>query len=150
MQWLAASTLPKKHVRCIFVSIPALECLQLEIECCVTETKTSRNTLRPFDSPGCRCEEEDRDRYVRVVALCQVSGEDLSAIMVREGLHGRSSGTAPITSARKDRRRPHGAVCMRTAVSRRGGGGRNNALSEPPVQICEYWTRPASRRLDKI
>jgi endonuclease YncB( thermonuclease family) len=32
------------------------------------------------------CEERDRDRYGRVVAICRVSGEDLGAIMVREGL----------------------------------------------------------------
>lgn len=32
------------------------------------------------------CEEKDRDRYGRTVAICRVSGEDLGAIMVREGL----------------------------------------------------------------
>jgi endonuclease YncB( thermonuclease family) len=32
------------------------------------------------------CEEKDRDRYGRTVAICRVSGEDLGAIMVREGM----------------------------------------------------------------
>jgi endonuclease YncB( thermonuclease family) len=32
------------------------------------------------------CQEKDRDRYGRIVAICQLSGEDLSAIMVHEGL----------------------------------------------------------------
>ena len=32
------------------------------------------------------CEEKDRDRYGRIVAICRASGEDLGAIMVREGL----------------------------------------------------------------
>jgi endonuclease YncB( thermonuclease family) len=32
------------------------------------------------------CEEKDRDRYGRVVAICRASGEDLGAIMVREGM----------------------------------------------------------------
>jgi endonuclease YncB( thermonuclease family) len=31
------------------------------------------------------CQEKDRDRYGRIVAICRVSGEDLGAIMVREG-----------------------------------------------------------------
>ena len=32
------------------------------------------------------CEERDRDRYGRVVAVCRASGEDLGAIMVRQGM----------------------------------------------------------------
>jgi endonuclease YncB( thermonuclease family) len=32
------------------------------------------------------CQEKDRDRYGRIVAICRASGEDLGAIMVREGL----------------------------------------------------------------
>ena len=41
-----------------------------------------------WQRPGCSivCQEKDRDRYGRVVAICLVSGEDLGAIMVREGL----------------------------------------------------------------
>ena len=31
------------------------------------------------------CQEKDRDRYGRIVAICRVSGEDLGAILVREG-----------------------------------------------------------------
>lgn len=31
------------------------------------------------------CQEKDRDRYGRTVAICRVSGEDLGAILVREG-----------------------------------------------------------------
>jgi endonuclease YncB( thermonuclease family) len=31
------------------------------------------------------CQEKDRDRYGRIVAICLASGEDLGAIMVREG-----------------------------------------------------------------
>jgi hypothetical protein len=29
------------------------------------------------------CEEKDRDRYGRIVAICRASGEDIGAIMVR-------------------------------------------------------------------
>lgn len=32
------------------------------------------------------CQEKDRDRYGRIVAICRTSGEDLGSIMVREGL----------------------------------------------------------------
>ena len=32
------------------------------------------------------CQEKDRDRYGRIVAICRAAGEDLGAIMVREGL----------------------------------------------------------------
>ena len=32
------------------------------------------------------CEEKDRDRYGRTVAICRVGSEDLGAIMVREGM----------------------------------------------------------------
>ena len=32
------------------------------------------------------CQEKDRDRYGRIVAICRASGEDLGAIMVREGM----------------------------------------------------------------
>jgi endonuclease YncB( thermonuclease family) len=32
------------------------------------------------------CQEKDRDRYGRTVAICRTSGEDLGAIMVREGM----------------------------------------------------------------
>jgi Staphylococcal nuclease homologue len=31
------------------------------------------------------CQEKDRDRYGRIVAICRASGEDLGAIRVREG-----------------------------------------------------------------
>jgi endonuclease YncB( thermonuclease family) len=31
------------------------------------------------------CQEKDRDRYGRIVAICRASGEDLGVIMVREG-----------------------------------------------------------------
>ena len=32
------------------------------------------------------CQEKDRDRYGRIIAICRANGEDLGAIMVREGL----------------------------------------------------------------
>ena len=32
------------------------------------------------------CEKKDTDRYGRTVAICRTSGEDLGAIMVREGM----------------------------------------------------------------
>src|SRR5215216_2420072 len=32
------------------------------------------------------CQDRDRDRYGRIVAICRAAGEDLGAIMVREGL----------------------------------------------------------------
>jgi endonuclease YncB( thermonuclease family) len=32
------------------------------------------------------CQEKDRDRFGRIVAICRASGENLGAILVREGL----------------------------------------------------------------
>jgi endonuclease YncB( thermonuclease family) len=32
------------------------------------------------------CQENDRDRYGRIVAICRASGEDLGAMLVREGV----------------------------------------------------------------
>jgi endonuclease YncB( thermonuclease family) len=32
------------------------------------------------------CQEKDRDRYGRIVAICRASGEDLGAILLREGM----------------------------------------------------------------
>lgn len=32
------------------------------------------------------CEEKDRDRYGRTVAICRAAGEDLGALMVRQGM----------------------------------------------------------------
>ena len=32
------------------------------------------------------CQEKERDRYGRTVAICRASGEDLGAVLVREGL----------------------------------------------------------------
>jgi endonuclease YncB( thermonuclease family) len=32
------------------------------------------------------CQEKDRDRFGRIVAICRASGEDLGAILVREGM----------------------------------------------------------------
>jgi endonuclease YncB( thermonuclease family) len=32
------------------------------------------------------CQDKDRDRYGRTVAICRANGEDLGAILVREGL----------------------------------------------------------------
>jgi endonuclease YncB( thermonuclease family) len=32
------------------------------------------------------CDAKDKDRYGRTVAVCRMSGEDLGAILVREGL----------------------------------------------------------------
>ena len=31
------------------------------------------------------CQEKDHDRYGRIVAICRAAGEDVGAIMVREG-----------------------------------------------------------------
>ena len=43
------------------------------------------------------CQEKDRDRYGRTVAICRANGEDLGAILVREGMAWHSSATAAIT-----------------------------------------------------
>ena len=46
------------------------------------DDQAAGTNCRPLDRlPGA-----DRDRYGRIVAICRVSGEDLGAIMVREGL----------------------------------------------------------------
>ena len=45
-------------------------------------------TTRLFDLTRGRqivCQEKDRDLYGHVVAVCRVGGEDLGAILVREG-----------------------------------------------------------------
>jgi endonuclease YncB( thermonuclease family) len=46
-------------------------------------------TTRLLELTGAKpvvCQEKERGRYGRVVAVCRASGEDLGAIMVREGL----------------------------------------------------------------
>jgi hypothetical protein len=55
------------------------------------------------------CQEKDRDRYSRIVAICRASGEDLGAILWcgRDWL-GRSFGIAATMSARRPRRRSTG------------------------------------------
>jgi endonuclease YncB( thermonuclease family) len=66
--------------------------------CCRREGVRPTNASRPARSSAATrlqaltagrsivCQEKDRDRYGRIVAICRASGEDLGAIMVREGL----------------------------------------------------------------
>ena len=63
------------------------------------------------------CQEKDRDRYGRIVAICRASGEDLGAIMVREGLAWafvRYSGdyVGQEGKAKADRRGVHAHGCQ--------------------------------------
>jgi endonuclease YncB( thermonuclease family) len=63
------------------------------------------------------CQEKDRDRYGRMVAICRVSGEDLGAIMVSEGLawaftRYSSDYVSHQAKARAGRRGVHGHDCM--------------------------------------
>ena len=73
------------------------------------------------------CQEKDRDRYGRIVAICRASGEDLGAILVREGWPGRSPGTASTMSTSRKRPAPPTVACMRMTACRRGSGGRSSA-----------------------
>jgi hypothetical protein len=62
-------------------------------------------------------QEKDRDRYGRIVAICRVSGEDLGAIMAREGLAWafvRYSGdyADPEARAKTDRLGIHAHGCQ--------------------------------------
>jgi hypothetical protein len=59
-----------------------------------------------WQRPDCRlglraarssAQEKDRDRFGRIVAICRASGEDLGAIMVREGLAWAFTGRMPPT-----------------------------------------------------
>ena len=73
------------------------------------------------------CQEKDRDRYGRIVAICRVSGEDLGAILVREGLAGHLPGTASTMLISKKRPASPTAAYMHTIARGHGSGGRSSA-----------------------
>ena len=75
------------------------------------------------------CQEKDRDRYGRIVAICRASGEDLGAIMVREGLAWAFVRYSSTMSARRRARKPRAVACTRTGACRRGSGGRSSGDS---------------------
>ena len=55
---------------------------------CAAQTITDGDTLKQGGAAGRSvvCQEKDRDQYGRTVAICRANGEDLGAILVREGL----------------------------------------------------------------
>lgn len=62
------------------------------------------------------CQQKDRDRYSRIVAVCRAGGQDLGAIMVREGLawafvRYSSAYVDQEARARADRRGVHAHGC---------------------------------------
>src|SRR5437879_4068516 len=63
------------------------------------------------------CQEKDRDHYGRVVAICRVSGQDLGAILVSEGLawaftQYSSDYVSQQAKARAGRRGVHAHDCV--------------------------------------
>lgn len=63
------------------------------------------------------CEAKDKDRYGRTVAICRASGEDLGAIMLREGLawafvRFSSEYVGQEAKAKTDRLGVHGHGCV--------------------------------------
>ena len=79
------------------------------------------------------CQEKDRDRYGRIVAICRASGEDLGAIMVREGLAWAFVRYSVDYVGQEEEARSADVACMRMAASRRGSGGRSSAQELWPV-----------------
>lgn len=64
---------------------------------------------RQLAANGARCTVQSRDRYQRIVVTCTVAGEDIGAILVREGLainepNYRPSYAAEQAEARRERR----------------------------------------------
>ncbi|SEP49074.1 nuclease homologue [Rhodospirillales bacterium URHD0017] len=77
------------------------------------------------------CQEKDRDRYGRVVAICRVSGEDLGAILVREGFAWAFTRySIDYIDQQEEARRANRGVQRMTAY-RRGSGERN--IGQPMV-----------------
>jgi len=86
------------------------------------------------------CQEKDRDRYGRIVAICRASGEDLGAILVREGLAWAFVRYSS-DYVGQARRRPIGSACMLTGACRRGSGGRSREDERLPLAV---WRRGCS------
>jgi hypothetical protein len=82
------------------------------------------------------CQEKDRDRYGRVVAICRVAGEDLGAILVREGFawHSRATATTMLLMKRGLGRRRSGS--MPTTACQPGSGGRSSVDSSDVEQAA--------------
>jgi endonuclease YncB( thermonuclease family) len=80
------------------------------------------------------CQEKERDRYGRIVAICRVSGEDLGAILVREGLawafvRYRSDYIGQEVKAKVDRLGVHAHGCQPAWA----GSAKGKARHQPPI-----------------
>ena len=64
-----------------------------------------------IDGRSVACEERDRDRYGRIVAVCRHGGQDVNAWLVREGWAIAYRHTRRRTSARRRPRKRHSAEC---------------------------------------
>ena len=84
------------------------------------------------------CQEKDRDRYGRIVAVCRASGEDLGAIMVRDGMAWAFLRYSSDYVSQERRRRLLESACMHKSASRPGIGGRSSA-DDPPGERLTYW-----------
>ena len=94
------------------------------------------------------CQEKDRDRYGRTVAICRASGEDLGAIMMREGLAWAFVRYSYDYVDQQEEARAANRGVPRTIVSRRGSGGRSNdvdriplsqGIDAPPMHTVAAW-----------
>ena len=73
------------------------------------------------------CQEKDRDRFGRTVAICRASGEDLLAIMVREGFAWAFTRFSVDVSASRKMPASPTVECTRMTAHRRGSGGLSSA-----------------------
>ena len=72
------------------------------------------------------CQEKDRDRYGRIVAICRANGEDLAAIMVREGLAWAFTRfSVEYVDEQEEARRANRGMHAHDARLRRSGGRRS-------------------------
>ena len=79
------------------------------------------------------CQEKDRDRYGRIVAICRASGEDLGAILVREGFAWAFTRfSVDYVDQQEEARRANRGVHAHDAI-RRGSGERSNGRNDADV-----------------
>ena len=95
------------------------------------------------------CEERDRDRYGRIVAVCRAGGEDLNAWMVSEGwaLAYRRYSEAYVEEEAGAKAAQQGSGAATSC--HRGIGARANACRPPPETPATPWLHSALLRVSR-
>jgi hypothetical protein len=75
------------------------------------------------------CQEKDRERYGRVVVVRRATGEDLGAVMAREGLAWAFTRFSVDRSTSRNRLAPPTVAWTSMTACRHGNGGRSSEQS---------------------